>query len=148
MDRVWMLGGQGLCQMRMFKPVEPGAASGSPPGPANPGVDQVGPREFRVDRGLVEHVLENPIELTRLARIEPELVGGRVAGLRLRGVRAGTLLATIGIQDGDSLERVNGFDITSPEKALEAYARLRTATHLTLSITRHGQPTTLDYDVE
>jgi general secretion pathway protein C len=149
-DRVWMMGGDGLCQMRMFKPVEPAAAPApAPPAePARPGVAQVGPREFRVDRGLVERVLENPIELTRQARIEPELEGGRVVGLRLRGVRPGTLLAAIGIQDGDRLERVNGFDIASPEKALEAYGRLRTAARLTLSITRRGQPPELDYDVE
>jgi general secretion pathway protein C len=147
-DRVWMTGGDGLCQMQMFKPVRPAATNARPAEPAHPGVEQVGPREFRVDRGLVEQVLENPVELARQARIEPELEGGRVAGIRLRGVRAGTLLAAIGIQDGDRLERVNGFDISSPEKALEAYARLRTAAHLTISITRHGQPMALDYDVE
>jgi general secretion pathway protein C len=146
MDRVWMLGGDGLCQTRMFKPAA--TASTPPAGGAPPGVAQLGPGEFRVDRGLVERVLENPVELMRQVRIEPELDRGRVVGIRLRGVRAGTLLAAIGIHEGDRLERVNGFDITSPEKALEALARLRTAEHLTLSITRDGRPMALDYAVE
>jgi general secretion pathway protein C len=145
MDRVWMLGGDGLCQIRMFKPP---ATSAPPTERGQSGVEQVGPREFRIDRGFLEHVLENTVELLRHVRIEPELDAGRVAGIRLWGVGTGTLLAAIGIQDGDRLERVSGFDISSPEKALQAYARLRTAAHLTLSITRRGQPISLDYAVE
>jgi general secretion pathway protein C len=144
MDRVWMSGGDGLCQTRMFKP----AASTRPSDEGHRGVVQVGSSEFRVDRGLVDRVLENPVELMHQARIEPELDRGRVVGIRLQGVRPGTLLAAVGIHNGDRLERVNGFDITSPEKALEAYARLRTAEHLTLSITREGRPMTLDYEVQ
>ena len=40
------------------------------------------------------------------------------------------------MENGDRLQTINGFDMTSPEKALEAYARLRTADHLTVA----GQP--------
>jgi general secretion pathway protein C len=38
--------------------------------------------------------------------------------------------------------------MTSPEKALEAYARLRTSDHLTVSVNRRGQATTLDYNIK
>ena len=41
------------------------------------------------------------------------------------------------MQNGDVLKTINGFDMASPEKALEAYARSRTAwTNLTIRLTR------------
>ena len=35
---------------------------------------------------------------------------------------------------------INGFEIASPEKALEAYARLRTASRLRVQLNRAGKP--------
>ena len=72
----------------------------------------------------------------RQARIVPEQENGKVVGIRLFGVRPDTLLGMLGMENGDRLQNINGFDMTSPEKALEAYARLRTADHLTVA----GQP--------
>ena len=52
------------------------------------------------------------------------------------------------MENGDRLEKINGFDMTSPEKALEAYARLRTADHLTISVNRKGQEQNIDYNIK
>ena len=84
----------------------------------------------------------------RQARIVPEQENGKVVGIRLFGVKPDTLLGTLGMENGDRLEKINGFDMTSPEKALEAYARLRTADHLTVSVNRRGQETNLDYNIK
>jgi general secretion pathway protein C len=108
----------------------------------------VGPNEFNVDRGVVDKILENQAELMRQARIVPEQENGKVVGIRLFGVRQDTLLGTLGMENGDRLEKINGFDMTSPEKALEAYARLRTADHLTISLNRKGQEQNLDYNIK
>ena len=43
----------------------------------------------------------------------------------------------------DRLETINGFDVASPESALEAYARVRTADDLVVRVTRQGRPTTI-----
>jgi general secretion pathway protein C len=163
-DRVWMRNGNQRCQSLMFRP--PGmpsataaAAPPPPPGPpekAGEGVDpsikngirKTGATEFDVDRGVVDKILENQAELMRQARIVPEQENGKVVGIRLFGVRPDTLLGTLGMENGDRLEKINGFDMTSPEKALEAYARLRTADHLTVSVNRHGQATNLDYNIK
>ena len=53
-------------------------------------------------------------------------------------MRPDTLLGMLGMENGDRLQTINGFDMTSPEKALEAYARLRTADHLTVPVNRKG----------
>jgi general secretion pathway protein C len=161
-DRVWLTGGSQLCQAQMFHAADAGAAPPPPPPPAaaaaggpspvgadiQKGIQKVGATEFNVDRGVVDKILENQAELMRQARIVPEQENGKVVGIRLFGVRPDTLLGTLGMENGDRLEKINGFDMTSPEKALEAYARLRTADHLTVSVNRRGQEMNLDYNIK
>jgi general secretion pathway protein C len=159
-DRVWLVNNAGLCQSLMFKPAAPpvpsaSAAPAAPPGGATPvaddikkGIQKVGPNEFKVDRSVVDKILENQAELMRQARIVPEQENGKVVGIRLFGVRNDTLLGTLGMENGDRLQTINGFDMTSPEKALEAYARLRTADHLTIQVNRKGADMNLDYNIQ
>ncbi len=162
-DRVWMTAGNQLCQSQMFKPPASASATAAAPPPPAPipsggagsigddlknGIRKVGATEFNVDRGVVDKILENQSELMRQARIVPEQENGKVVGIRLFGVRPDTLLGTLGMENGDRLEKINGFDMTSPEKALEAYARLRTADHLTVSVNRKGQEMNLDYNIK
>jgi general secretion pathway protein C len=162
-DRVWFTSGSQLCQTRMFKSAvlpDAGAPPAPPPPPvvaggASPvgddikkGIVKLTGTEFNVDRGVVDKILENQAELMRQARIVPEQENGKIVGIRLFGVRPDTLLGALGMENGDRLEKINGFDMTSPEKALEAYARLRTADHLTVSVNRRGQGMNLDYNIK
>jgi general secretion pathway protein C len=159
-DRVWLSSGpRQLCQTQMFKPPTAAAPTASAVPTAMPGSGGLDPSiakgiqkksatEFDVDRGVVDKILENQAELMRQARIVPEQENGKIVGIRLFGVRPDTLLGSLGMENGDRLEKINGFDMTSPEKALEAYARLRTADHLTVSVNRKGQETNLDYNIK
>jgi general secretion pathway protein C len=63
------------------------------------------------------------------------------------GVNPGTLLAAIGLENGDQLKNINGFDLTNPERMLEAFARLRAAERLTMQVERKGSVVNLDYNV-
>jgi general secretion pathway protein C len=162
-DRVWMTNSGQLCQTQMFKPPAPqSAAAAAPPPAAAPaaggaspvsddikkGVQRVSPNEFNVDRSVVDKILENQADLMRQARIVPEQENGKVVGIRLFGVRPDTLLGTLGMENGDRLEKINGFDMASPEKALEAYARLRTSDHLTVAVNRRGQEMNIDFNIK
>ncbi len=164
-DRVWLTSGSQLCQSLMFKPpAAPSASAAAPVAAAPPpqqaggasavgddikkGIQKIGPSEFNVDRAVVDKILENQADLMRQARIVPEQENGKVVGIRLYGVRPDTLLGTLGMENGDRLEKINGFDMASPEKALEAYARLRTADHLTVSVNRRGQPQNIDFNIK
>src|SRR6202021_3943381 len=106
-------------------------------------IQKISANEFKIDRGVVDKILENQAELMRQARIVPEQENGKVVGIRLFRVRPHPLLGTRGMENGDRLQTINGFDMTSPEKALEAYARLRTADHLTVEVNRKGSNTNL-----
>ncbi len=162
-DRVWLHGGGDLCQVTMFTPeVKPAAKAKKPtkkptkkrrrgprtvPPDIADKIQKVSPTEFNVDRSVVDQIMENQAELMRSARIVPEQKDGKVVGVRLFGVRPDTLLGTLGLQNGDRLETINGFNMASPEKALEAYARLRTADHLTVTVNRRGKPMNIDFNI-
>jgi general secretion pathway protein C len=165
-DRVWLKSGRTYCQAEIFKGVEVAKPAAAAPEPAKaaapssgggaPGVDpaiakgiqKVGPREYNIDRATVDKILENQAELMKTARIVPEKEGDKTVGIKLFGVRPDTLLGVIGMENGDRLQTINGFDIANPEKALEAYARLRTADKLVLQVNRRGENMNLDYNIK
>lgn len=161
---VWMTNSGSLCQLLLFAaqptpapaqagPAEP-AAKPTKGGPASVPADiaskiqKVSETEYNVDRSVVDKILENQAELMRSARIVPEQQNGKVVGIRLFGVRPDTLLGTLGFQNGDRLETINGFNMASPEKALEAYARLRTAGNLNVKVNRRGKPLSIDFRIK
>ena len=162
-DRVWFENGSALCQAQLFKqpevhaappvaaPVDAGAPKSGAPGldPAlAKGIQRLSPTEFNIDRSVVDKILENQSELMRQARIVPEQENGKVVGIRMFGIRPETLLGVLGMENGDRLQTINGFDMASPEKALEAYARLRTADKLVVQVNRRGQNMNLDYNIK
>ncbi|MDB4943389.1 MAG: ral secretion pathway protein [Labilithrix sp.] len=162
-DRVWLENGSALCQAQLFKqpdlpaaPAPVASAAPTPSGKGPPGLDpalakgiqKVSATEYNIDRSVVDKILENQSELMRQARIVPEQENGKVVGIRMFGIRPETLLGTLGMENGDRLQTINGFDMASPEKALEAYARLRTADKLVVQVNRKGQNMNLDYNIK
>ncbi len=160
-DRVWLSGTAGRCQLKLGEraekqPKRPKARkprSGRKRGRSlDPElaakIHQVSDTQFNVDRSVVDEILQNQAQLMRSARIVPEREGDKVVGIRLFGIRKGTLLSHLGLQNGDRLHTINGFEITDPQKALEAYGRLRTADQLKVSITRKGKPMTIDFNIQ
>ena len=61
------------------------------------------------------------------------------------GVRVGDALWKLGFRNGDELRDLNEMDITSPDHALEAYARLRSSPDLSAGIVRAGVPIRLRF---
>ncbi|HVU04759.1 MAG TPA: type II secretion system protein GspC [Polyangiaceae bacterium] len=159
---VWLVSGSALCQVLLFAPpaeLAPAPTAEATPAPpkkdANGVPDDIAKRiqkvsdtEFHVDRTVVDNILEHQADLMRTARIVPEQKDGKVVGIRLFGIRPDTLLGKLGLQNGDRLEAINGFEMASPEKALEAYARLRTADSLAVKVTRRGAPVTIDFKIQ
>ena len=111
-------------------------------------ISKVSDTEFNIQRSLVDEVLENQAELMKSARIVPDKQGDDVLGIKMFGLRNGTLLNELGFKNGDRLESINGFEMSDPQKALEAYGRLRTADGLKVKINRKGSPITLDFNIQ
>ena len=103
---------------------------------------------LNIDRSVVDKILENQAELMKSARLAPETKDGKVLGIRLFGIKPDTLLGSLGLQNGDRLESINGFNMGSPEKALEAYARLRTASQLDVTVNRRGAEVSIVHHIK
>jgi general secretion pathway protein C len=52
------------------------------------------------------------------------------------------------MQNGDVISRINGFDINSPDKALEIYGRLKEARSIRIEYERRGQSMSADYTIQ
>ncbi len=140
---------------------EPPAPPPPPPGaaPAAPdkydalavdlarGIQKINENKYELQRSTLESVLGNMALLSRSARIVPEMKDGKAAGFRLFAVRPDGPFAMIGMQNGDIISSINGLEITSPEKALEVYAKLKSASHLSLGMERNGQKLTKEYNL-
>ena len=74
--------------------------------------------------------------------------GERVVGLKLGGIRPDSVLNAIGLQNGDQLTSINGFEMNDPQKMLEAYSKLLRADHLAVSVVRGGKPMNLDFSIK
>src|SRR6478736_1829971 len=153
---VWLSSGNTLCQAMLFKtqPTLPAVAAATgpekptPPSPTDDAgrllaeikskIQKVSDNEFNIDRSVVDKILENQAVLMKTTRIVPDTKDGKVLGIRMFGIKPDSLLGALGLQNGDRLESINGFNMGSPEKALEAYARLRTASQLAITVNRGG----------
>ncbi len=111
------------------------------------GIKKTGEHTYDIQRSTLESVLGNMNLLSRSARIVPEIRDGKAAGFRLYSVRPDGPFAKIGMQNGDVIAAINGLEITSPEKALEVYAKLKSASHLSVGLERNGQRITKDYGI-
>jgi general secretion pathway protein C len=170
-DRVWLIAPAAFCQVEMFPSAAPAASAAVAAAPSLPpppppvgstgarGVQKVDPdiaskiqrisaTQFNIDRSAIDKLLENQAMLMQSGRMVPDTQNGQTVGMRMYGVRPDTLLGTLGFENGDRLEKINGFDITGVEKGLEAYAKLRTADRFSVTVNRRGQPTTIDYNIK
>ena len=155
-----------LCRIGMFDPPEDPNAPATPAAavaeaPAAPsegdgalsgaeldqGIQKVSDTQYNVSRSLLNKVLENQAALMSSARVIPQEENGRTVGVKLYGIRHTALLGRLGLQNGDVLRTINGYNIAAPDSALEAYTRLRTADQLTVSIMRRGTPTNINFSI-
>jgi len=144
---VWFVRDESLCQLRMFSrapaPVaDAKAAVPVVPARSNDEIRSLGPGSFEVDQAVVDRLMTAP-GATRDALAAFERVGGGTYALRFRRVRPGGWAHAIGLQVGDLLTSVNGYELKDPRHAIEAYAALRMTKDLELKVQRSGKTETI-----
>lgn len=164
-DRVWMTKDGARCQLPLHSAPAASAAAKAPPiaapggiTPAQRGaggtvpkeiadkIHQISENQIDVDRSVVGMIMEKQGELFRSVRISPSRDGDG-AGLKLGGIKPGSLLGSLGLVNGDKLLTVNGFEMSDPTKALEAYTRLQAADKISVRVVRGGKPVTVDINM-
>ena len=100
------------------------------------GVRQLSPNQYVMTRSELNSRLTNLPDLATKARIVPSFKNGVADGFKLFSIVPDSLYAKIGIQNGDVIRRINGYEMNSPEKALEIYQKLRDASRIEVEIER------------
>lgn len=111
------------------------------------GITCTTPTQCEIKRSLVDKLSNNPLSLYSSVALPPNLKDGQANGVIVRFLKPNNLFAKLGMQHLDVLKSINGADISSPDKGLEAYTNLKKASNLTLVIERKGQTITLDYKI-
>jgi hypothetical protein len=126
----------------------------APPAPAPP------PAVSKpLDAGLRRSGTLERVELDRfldaapaafLQRIEPEprFRGGKFTGWKLKSFFPGdSRFASVDIQAGDVVTRINGQLLERPEHLMEMWQALRTSRELVVDVERSGKPHTLRWTI-
>ncbi len=111
------------------------------------GIEVVSATERNIDRGLVDQLIENSSDLMSQARILPYERDGAVQGFKLYGIRRNSLLGKLGLRNGDIVNSIGGMEMTSPDRALQAYTKLRNTSNLAITVTRRGRRQSLDFNI-
>ncbi|GAB5542259.1 MAG: hypothetical protein SangKO_020190 [Sandaracinaceae bacterium] len=95
----------------------------------DPRVDQLGQGNVRVAPELLDEVMRSPL------RVIPAPSGG----FRVFGVRRGSWSGALGLENGDTVQALDGAPIDSPDEALAAYGRLRAGERVSVTLNRRGE---------
>ena len=118
-----------------------------PPGGQLDGVRKLTDTRYEIDKAVIDSSLSNLNTLATQARLVPSFKNGVANGFKLFQIQPGSLYSSIGIENGDVITRINGYEINSPDKALEIYQKLRESSHVTLELDRGGQNIKKDYSI-
>jgi general secretion pathway protein C len=137
---------------------EPLAAATEPPPPTeskdelvaafDAGIKRVDDSNFDIDRALVDRVLANPMSVAKGARVVPSIKNGKPNGFKLYAIRPTSVYSKLGLMNGDTINSVNGFDLTTPDKALEVYTKVRESNNLSITVTRRGKSVSMNYNIK
>jgi hypothetical protein len=125
-----------------------------PPPPPNPGdakgkgsamsqmmdnVKQTGPNSWEAPAGMREEVLGRLSEVAMEGRWIPFFENGKISGFKLAQTVPNSAFEKIGLKSGDVIKSVNGYDISSPDKMLDVFTKLRDAKDVSVDVLR-GDP--------
>jgi len=115
--------------------------------PIDHGIKKINANNYQTAKALVDKVLANPMAVAKGARVVPAVKNGKPDGFKLYAIRPSSVYSKLGLTNGDTIQSINGFELTTADKALEVYTKLREATSLEMEVTRRGKPVTLKYQI-
>lgn len=108
----------------------------------------VGKGAYVVDQETIQQALDKPNQIMTDARLLPHMVEGKQQGYVLNEVKAGGIYQSLGLQNSDVLLRINDYNISNPETALQAFNALKGMDRVRLDIIRGGSKMTMTYQLK
>jgi general secretion pathway protein C len=103
---------------------------------------------YVLSREVVRENLENLPDLMSQARAEIYYKEGRPEGFQLSQIQDGSLIKSVGFQDGDVIRSVNGQEIRSLEDAIALYQKFGDSDSFTIGILRGETARTLNVKIK
>jgi len=108
-------------------------------------VRKTGDNAWAIDQKAILHALDNIGDVMTDARLKP--VAGGAEGFIVDEIVPGGIFDAIGLRNADTLKRVNSFEITTPEKAVQVLMGLKGESRIEIDIVRGGEKIKLQYDI-
>jgi type II secretory pathway component PulC len=109
---------------------------------------QCGPKGCTLPRRLIQKMLDQPQVLASGARVVPQLKNQSVVGMKVLLAKPGSLLERLGLVNGDTVLRIDGYSLSSVKQAHKALTNLRTRTSFVVVVDRQGTQRALRYLVQ
>ena len=109
---------------------------------------RIGKGMYIVDQRKVQQAIENPSQMMTDARLRPYIKNGKEEGFMLSEVKPGGIYNSLGLRNGDVLLRINEYDISNPETALQAFTALRGMDRVQIDLVRAGSKMTMTYQIK
>ncbi|MCX5745083.1 MAG: PDZ domain-containing protein [Proteobacteria bacterium] len=97
-------------------------------------------------RATADKLTADPVTYTKGVRGYASY--GGIEGFRIYAIRPGSVLAAIGIANGDTVRTVNGAKVTSVDQLNEQLAAIKAASAWTLQLERRAAPLTITITVK
>jgi general secretion pathway protein C len=147
-ERVMLVGTAPVTTVAAVEPEKPPGDGDDITAMVDAGIKKIDDTTYEIDKALIDKVTANPMAFMKGARVVPAMKNGKPEGIKLYAIRPSSPYAKLGLTNGDTLQSVNGFELTSAEKGLEIYQKLREARNLEVEITRRGKPMTIKYTIK
>lgn len=141
-------GGKASSKKNRRKARNSGKASKGNESGGGEGVTKLSPTEYRIERGEIDETLANLNKVATQARIVPSFKNGKSNGFKLFSIKPKSIFSKIGMQNGDVIQKINGYDINSPEKALEVYQKLQSSSSISIDFLRRGAARSHNYAID
>ena len=112
-----------------------------------PGVRQVQPNRWVLDKQEVTAALSNLPQLLTKARVIPNFTDGKPDGFKILAIVPDSLYAKIGLQNGDVLQQINGVEIKDPENFMRVFQQLKDETNIAVDFLRNNRRESFAYEI-
>lgn len=118
-----------------------------PAGGEESGIRATSANTYEVPKDELQKAMDNMSQIASQARIVPSFKNGESQGFKIFAIKPNSLYSKLGIQNGDIIKRINGFDINSPDKALEIYSKLQNSNRIEIEFDRGGTASRKTYNI-
>jgi S1-C subfamily serine protease len=102
----------------------------------------------QVSRNLVNSLLMNPFDELKKVRLQPKHVEGKPEGLEVAHIEQDSILATLGVRQGDVVQGLNGIRINHMGDVANAINSLMGGKRFDVTVIRDGKQELLSYQVQ